>query len=279
MAQSLYQITTLFRLNDWHLPIFRAVQEFTEAKRVLYPGSYKHISPSLFLPNVTYNDFDIKMKQFFDDEEVLKWVENNKFYKEEAKIKFINQDFNQIFEELNSFDLMISSCAGIVSKECSKYLKVGGYFLVSDAHSDARATFLMPEFSFEAVFDSSKKILDFSDTAKCGHFITTQGNAITQIMVEESIRIPRSKRKFKIQKEEIFLSKIVTLSKSNVYLEKCVNSIDKQNAPRFAELVKYEIIGADQFHDQSYNKNYGSSRLWKQIMGTNLVLGFSEQLF
>lgn len=35
-------------LNDWHLPIFKAVQEFTKAKYVLYPGSHKHISPSLF---------------------------------------------------------------------------------------------------------------------------------------------------------------------------------------------------------------------------------------
>lgn len=68
------------------------------------------------------------MQKFFNDEKVFKWIENKKTYKEEAKIKFINQDFNQIFEKLNSFDLMISACAGIVSKECSKYLKVGGYF-------------------------------------------------------------------------------------------------------------------------------------------------------
>lgn len=76
--------------------------------------------------------------------------------------------------------------------------------MVSDAHSDARATYLMPEFSFEAVYDSSRNILDFSDKGKRGHFITKQGNEITQSQVEESIRVPKSKRKFKMQKEEMF---------------------------------------------------------------------------
>ena len=147
-------------LNDWHLPIFQEVNKIILPKTVLYPGSDKHITASLVFFNVTYVDFNKKLVPFFKDEKVLQWIKENKFYTQDSHLKFFNQNFKKTFEVDESFDLIISACAGIVSKSCSRYLKIGGYFLVSDAHSDARAVYLMPEFEFIGVFNSSLQKLD-----------------------------------------------------------------------------------------------------------------------
>ena len=64
----------------------------------------------------------------------------------------LNKNFNtQTLVESKSVDLLITASAGIVSQPCAKYLKVGGHFLVSDAHFDARETYLDERFQLIAV--------------------------------------------------------------------------------------------------------------------------------
>ncbi|XP_060592466.1 uncharacterized protein LOC132747163 [Ruditapes philippinarum] len=191
-------------LDDWHLSIFKATQQCTKAKTVLYPGSDKHLTASLCFPDVTYVDCNKKLEPIFNDDKVLGWVHENKLYSEEAKIKFLCKNFESNFAKLASFDLMISACAGIVSKSCCKYVKSGGYFLVSDAHFDARATFLRQDFELEGVYDmeTSKFLTGENDLA--GHFHTKEGKPLTNTEVEESMQKPKARRSFKLQKEAMF---------------------------------------------------------------------------
>lgn len=191
-------------LNDWHLPIFEAVEAFIRPNKVLYPGSDKHLTASLLFRNVVYVDFNQKLQPVFKDPNVIDWIKENKKYTDEPQIKFLCKNFDFVFEKLNSFDLLISACAGIVSTSCSKYLKPGGHFLVSDAHFDARTIFLRPDFHLVAVYDTISNRLDDSPDSLKGHFITTAGSPITSNQVSESINKPKNKRSFKLQKEAMF---------------------------------------------------------------------------
>ncbi|XP_053382989.1 uncharacterized protein LOC123539599 [Mercenaria mercenaria] len=191
-------------LDDWHIPIFQATQQYTKAKHVLYPGCDKHLTASLCFPLVVYVDVNKKLKPVFNDDSVLEWVKENKMYSEETKIKFLCQNFDSGFEKLASFDLMISACAGIVSKPCSKYIKPGGYFLVSDAHFDARTTFLRPDFELVAVYDNETSQFLTNKAEFAGHFHTLEGKPLNSKQVEESLQKPKARRSFKLQKEAMF---------------------------------------------------------------------------
>ena len=192
-------------LGDFHIPVFRALKNFTSAKKLLYPGCHRHVTASLIFSDVVYVDNYSKVAQLFSDEKVLQFVKENKEYEETSSIKFKCKNFEgDIGEKPGSFDLLMSLSAGIVSKPCEKYLKRGGYFLASDAHFDARMSFIDPKFEFIAVYDDSKKVFDDTDSAKSGHFVTQSGSYITPAMVQDSIDKPKAKRSFKLQKETLF---------------------------------------------------------------------------
>ena len=191
-------------LDDWHLPVFKETKRFTGAKYVLYPGCHTHVTPSLVFPHVVYVDNNKKVEGVFNDEKVIEWVNENKGYDEDTEIKFLYKNFDSNFEEVASFDLMISACAGIVSKSCAKYLKPGGHFLVSDAHFDARGTYVRKDFKLVGVYGERDGRLLTGNADIKGHFHTTKGEPITESQVEESIEKPKSRRSFKLKKEAMF---------------------------------------------------------------------------
>lgn len=191
-------------MEDWHIAIFKEVLNFTKAQHVLYPGSDKHITASLYFPSVVYVDINKKVEGIFHDEQVLAWVDENKNYSQNTKITFLSKNFESTFEKEATFDLMISVCAGIVSAPCSKYLKPQGYFLVSDAHFDARTTYLRPDFKLVGVYDTEKGKLETSVVELAEHFQTTHGVPINKQQVDESTEKPKGRRSFKLKKEAMF---------------------------------------------------------------------------
>ena len=192
-------------LGDIHIPVFRALKKFTSATNVLYPGCHRHITASLFFESVVYVDSYPKIKGTYSDDKVLDFVKENKEYKGNPDIQFKCKNFESDFgEKPESFDLLMSLSAGIVSTSCGKYVKKNGYFLASDAHFDARMTFLDPQFDFLAVYNDESCDFDVSDETKKGHFTTTLGTAITKEMVQESMEKPKARRSFKLQKETLF---------------------------------------------------------------------------
>jgi len=190
---------------DFHLDVFKGVNNIVKPSRVLYPGCHRHVTASLVFNDVVYVDNYSKIKSCFIDEKVLDWVSSNKEYKEKAEIKFIGKNFESDFgEKVESFDLLMSLSAGIVTTSCSKYVKKLGYVLVSDAHFDARMLYLDLDFELTHVWDSERKKFDDDADALSGHFTTMDGKAITKDQVQESIDKPKAKRSFKLQKEILF---------------------------------------------------------------------------
>ena len=197
--------------GDFHWPIFTALQKIVKAKYVLYPGCHRHVTASLMFPNVVYVDNYSKVEGVFTDQKVLEWINENKEYTDETKIKFLKKNFEQDFgEKPESFDLVMSLSAGIVTTSCSKYVKKDGYFFVSDAHYDARMLNLDKDFILTHVWENEGTHFDgpgtFNDSAEAlsGYFVTKKGENLTKEMVQESIHKPKAKRSFKLQKDAMF---------------------------------------------------------------------------
>ena len=190
--------------SDHHWQLFREAGKIVKVEKVLYPGCHRHITASLVFKNVVYVDNYKKIAGCFADPKVLEWVNDNKDYSEEPKIVFKCKNFESSINEKNEdFDLVISSSAGIVTTSCKKYLKKQGYFLVSDAHYDARMLSLDPNFQLTHVWNSGNEVFESGEVLK-GHFKTKEGKKITKSQVQESIEKPKAKRSFKLQKEALF---------------------------------------------------------------------------
>ena len=124
--------------EDERLGLFRGLADGFQVGRVLYPGSFVHIAPSLFFPEVVYVDTDRRARDFFGRREVLEYAREHRAYEGEPAIQFHPVDYRTgINETRRSFDLLISQYAGFVSMYCRDYLKPGGILLANNSHGDA----------------------------------------------------------------------------------------------------------------------------------------------
>jgi len=199
-------------LGDYHLDIFRGVaglilaHQTTKAPSaisVVYPGCHRHISASLVFPSVTYIDCDSRVTPLFSDPKALSFIETHKEYPQDSDIRALTKSFDAKLSLPDaSFDLLISASAGIVTKSCTRYVRKGGFLLVSDAHYDARMAHTMKEWDLKAVYHMDKKAFD-SDVE--GHFQLKGGGSVTEKHVQESIDQPsKQKRSFKLREEALF---------------------------------------------------------------------------
>jgi hypothetical protein len=139
-----------------------------------------------------------KIEKFFEDKEVVAFIQENKRYKEKPKIRFYFIDYqNKIDEPIESFDLLISLNAGLISIACKKYLKKGGILLVNDEHYDARTTFVDDDFQLRAVYDKEKKRFNFSQDDLKKYFTIGTEIQVTQKMIDISLTKSPSKDPYK----------------------------------------------------------------------------------
>jgi hypothetical protein len=78
-------------IADPHLSPLKTIQNMYEIKKVLYPGSWIHLTPSLVFPFVLYVDFFAKMESMFRDKELIYYIEKNSQSKSKPIIKFTKQ--------------------------------------------------------------------------------------------------------------------------------------------------------------------------------------------
>jgi hypothetical protein len=134
--------------------LFKALNEKYNIESALYPGSFVHITPSFLFPKVVYVDSFKKTQAFFDDEDIYKFINDNKEYKSDSSVTFHKSDYRSDFgEEEESFDLLLSQYAGFISQACKKYLKIGGVLVTNNSHGDASMAYLDPDFELIAVYD------------------------------------------------------------------------------------------------------------------------------
>ena len=133
------------------LDLFQILARQYGIERVLYPGSFVHVTPSFVFPDVVYVDSDRRAKRFFDSQEVLDFVARRKDYPQPAKVTFYGVDYRQDFPEPEaSFDLLLSQYAGFVGQACKRYLKRGGWLLANNSHGDAGVAALDEEYMLVA---------------------------------------------------------------------------------------------------------------------------------
>ncbi|WBX74903.1 hypothetical protein PG911_09555 [Tenacibaculum ovolyticum] len=145
--------------------VFSALREKYGIKNTLYPGSYVHITPSFIFPTTVYVDCDKGAKFFFNDMKIVKEIiESRKKYSQESNIEFLGKSYNAPLSlEEESFDLLISHYAGIISQPCKKYLKTGGLLLVNNSHADAGVASFDTDFKLIGTINIHRKKLISED--------------------------------------------------------------------------------------------------------------------
>lgn len=152
--------------------MFEILADLFKIQSVLYMGSFVHISPALVISNCVFVDNDRRVAKFFEDEEVAEFVNKNKKYKEDASFQAFQQNYEKPLPlKNNSFDLLISQYAGIISETGKKYLKKDGILLVNSSHGDAAVAHLDEDFELIGVMNGSGESWRFSDSNLEHYFI------------------------------------------------------------------------------------------------------------
>lgn len=141
--------------NRSMIELFRIIKKRYNPKKVIYPGCYIHITPSLVFSEVIYVDSFKKIGNFFEDYKVKNYVKSKKEYGEEPKYKFYLQDyFEDLHEKEKSFDLVISQYGGFVGQAVKKYLKKGGILVCNDSHGDASLARLDNDYKLIGIYNT-----------------------------------------------------------------------------------------------------------------------------
>ncbi len=168
---------------------FQQLEEKYGGTRVLYPGSYVHVTPSFVYPTAVYVDNDPEARQFFANPANYAFVDKRKHYDEPASITFHAADYQLgINEPAQSFDLLISQYAGSVSPYCKYYLKVGGLLLAIDSHGDATMALLDEDFQFIDYGNQSEGKYTLFDMYMDTYFVTKADTEITREWVMKHLR-------------------------------------------------------------------------------------------
>ena len=190
--------------DDWHLPALRLIRNKFNPQKVLYPGSWIHLTPSLIFPNVVYVDLPSKSSKKLLDSELVKYIEDHAEYPEKPTIKFYYTDYQSNFgEHKSSFDLLISLNSGFVSQACGQYLKKGGVLFANNEHHDASLAYTDSRFRLIGVFETQEKYQESAETIH-SYFVTTKCVPITRDMVLENSKRPPSKARYKLKKKAMF---------------------------------------------------------------------------
>jgi hypothetical protein len=166
--------------------LFRLLKNQYDISKVVYPGSYIHISPSFIFPYVVYIDSDKNAKRFFKSDSLNEIVKDRKEYPGESTIVFHGKDYREIVEEYQlKFDLLISQYAGLISDACKPYLKPGGYLLVNNSHGDAGMASIDPDYQLIATIHRRKGKYRLSTTSLENYFIPKKDITVTRELLRE----------------------------------------------------------------------------------------------
>ena len=181
---------------------FRLVEENFGCRRVLYPGSYLHVTPSLVFPEVCYVDSVKGIAAALASPDLLEYVSAHRDYLEDARIRCYEEDYTSFTDEPHaSFDLLISLNAGYISQTCRSFLKPGGLLLANNGHYDAARAHVDPGYRLIGALDGGSLLRDSSHPDLSSHFRTAKGEALTPEMVEADAKRPPSRARFMPSRE------------------------------------------------------------------------------
>jgi len=104
----------------------------------IYPGSFVHITPAFYIPEMAFIDSDRRMNKFFQDELTHQYINKNKVYEGTPDIFWAQADYSTITGlPEKHYDIMFSFYAGFISQACKKFLRPGGVLISNNSHGDA----------------------------------------------------------------------------------------------------------------------------------------------
>lgn len=166
--------------------LFRLLKNHYDISKVIYPGSYIHISPSFIFPYVVYIDSDKNAKRFFKSDSLNEIVEDRKEYPGDSTIVFHGMDYREIIADYQSkFDLLISQYAGFISDACKPYLRIGGYLLVNNSHGDAGMASIDPDYQLIAAVHRRRGKYQLSTTSLKDFFIPKKDIKVSRELLLE----------------------------------------------------------------------------------------------
>lgn len=135
-------------------PLYRAVAEAIRVQRVLYPGSYVDVTPSVVWREAIYVDLDRRAKRFFADHDGVGELLSELGASGPRSFEFVHADYSTTLTlPERSSDLLVSLYAGFVSEHCTRYLAIGGHLLVNSSHGDAAMASIDERYRLRAVIE------------------------------------------------------------------------------------------------------------------------------
>ncbi|MEM7092754.1 MAG: hypothetical protein AAF567_07120 [Actinomycetota bacterium] len=184
------------RHPDDRVRLFAALVDWLpDATRVLYPGSYIDIAPSVWFDEVVYVDSDDRARRFFGQEaEVAELVMAKRAAwgpdGEETPsptIAFHAADYTEPLPiESQSVDLLVSLFAGFVSEHCTDYLRIGGHLLVNPSHGDVAMASIDERYELCAVVTSRTGAYQVSEHDLNNYLVPKKRQDITVERLHES---------------------------------------------------------------------------------------------
>ena len=188
--------------NSTLLRYLQLVKENFGCRRVLYPGSYLDITPSLVFPDVCYVDSLKGIARHLADPELLDYINEHKSYPEDSVISCYEADYETFGgEPVGSFDLLISLNAGFISQRCCYFLKQRGLLLVNNGHYDANRAYVDLTYEFVAALEGGALSWESLPRNPFSYFSTRLGEELTLAMVERDAKRPPSKARFRPSKQ------------------------------------------------------------------------------
>ena len=168
------------------LDLFRLLRDRYGVQSALYPGSFLHLTPSFVCPVTAYVDSDWQAKRAFGDPELLKLIAARKEYDLEAEVAFYGSDYTTDFgAQDEAFDLLISQYAGLVSRHCKRYLRIGGLLLANNSHGDAGIAALDPDYQLAAVVHRRQGRYRVSEKNLDAYFVPKKQIEVTPETIEQ----------------------------------------------------------------------------------------------
>lgn len=144
--------------RDDRVRLFRTIADVvTPSTRVLYPGSYVDIAPSVWFDDVTYVDTDKRAARFFGEAAAVGELIEAKRHGAGAPavpptMTFHHLDYRERLPiEAGSVGLLVSLYAGFISEHCTDLLAIGGVLLVNPSHGDVAMASIDPRYELGGV--------------------------------------------------------------------------------------------------------------------------------
>jgi hypothetical protein len=135
-------------------------------------------------------DIDRRAERFFGDiDGVRRIVAAQPDAQADPEMVFLAADYTSDLPlRPESFDLLVSLYAGLVSKHCTKYLRIGGSLLVNPSHGDAAMASIDGRYELHGVVHSRSGAYSISSDNLTGYLVPKKQVEITAESIEGSGR-------------------------------------------------------------------------------------------